>query len=317
VTPPVLRGIAAMLAAAGFFAGMDAFLKLFSVHYPPLQVSAMRGAASVPFVVLPLLISGRIREIRPVRWQMHLVRGLLAIIMLSTFIYSVRTLPLADAYAVFLVAPLLVTALSGPMLGERVDAKRWAAICGGLLGVIVLLRPSGAGLTMIGALAAFVAAVCYALSAISVRVLTRTDTTASMVFWFMILLTVCAGALALPGWVPFRQEHWPWLLAVGVLGALGQHFITEAFRLAPASTVAPFEYTALVYAVGIDWFVWRHAPNAMMFIGGGIIVACGLYLVYCERLAQENVANAGEGPAAGGSPGLRGLQRRRRRSEQH
>jgi drug/metabolite transporter (DMT)-like permease len=287
VTPPVLRGIAAMLAAAGFFAGMDAFLKLFSVHYPPLQVSAMRGAASVPFVLLPLLVSGRLREIRPVRWQIHLLRGVLAIAMLSTFIYSLRTLPLADAYAVFLAAPLLVTALSGPMLGERVDAKRWAAIVGGMVGVLVLLRPSGSGLTMLGALAAFAAALCYAFAAISVRVLTRTDTTASMVFWFMILLTVCAGALALPTWVPFRAEHWPWLLGVGILGALGQHFITEAFRLAPASTVAPFEYTALVYAIGIDWFVWRHAPNTLMFVGGGIIVACGLYLVHRERQTRR------------------------------
>ena len=278
-----LRGIAAMLAAVGFFAAMDAFLKLFSTEYPSLQVSAMRGAASIPFVVASLVVTGRLREVKPVRWRLHLGRGLLAIFMLTAFIYSLRTLSLADAYAVFLAAPLLVTALSVPILREHVDARRWVLVAIGMIGVIVLLKPSGSGLITLGALAAFVAAICYALAAISVRVLTRTDTTASMVFWFMLLLTVFAGALAAPDWVPLQREHWPWLAAVGIFGALGQHFVTEAFRHAPASTIAPFEYTALLWAVAIDWFVWQHAPNVRTFAGGGIIIACGLALILLER----------------------------------
>ena len=282
-----LRGIAAMLAAVGFFAAMDAFLKLFSTEYPPLQVAAMRGAASIPFVLGSLLVSGRLHQLKPVRWSLHLGRGLLAIVMLTGFVYSLKTLSLADAYAVFLAAPLLVTALSVPLLREHVDAKRWVLVAIGMLGVIVLLKPSGEGLITLGALAAFVAAICYALAAISVRVLTRTDTTASMVFWFVLLLTVFAGALAAPNWVPLQREHWPWLAAVGIFGALGQHFVTEAFRHAPASTIAPFEYTALLWGVAIDWFVWQHAPTLRMFAGGSIIVACGLVLILLERKRSE------------------------------
>ncbi len=278
-----LRGIAAMLAAVGFFAAMDAFLKLFSTEYPSLQVSAMRGAASIPFVVASLVLTGRLREVKPVRWSLHLGRGLLAIFMLTAFIYSLRTLSLADAYAVFLASPLLVTAFSVPILREHVDARRWVLVAIGMIGVIVLLKPSGSGLITLGALAAFLAAICYALAAISVRVLTRTDTTASMVFWFMLLLTVFAGALAAPDWVPVQRAHWPWLAAVGIFGALGQHFVTEAFRHAPASTIAPFEYTALLWAVAIDWFVWQHAPTLRTFAGGGIIIACGLALILLER----------------------------------
>lgn len=278
-----VRGIVAMLAAVGFFAAMDTFLKLFSTHYPALEVSALRGAASLPFVVLSLTLTGKLHTIKPVRWRLHLLRGVLAIAMLTTFVYSVRHLPLADAYSVFLAAPLLVTALSVPILGEHVDRRRWLAVGVGLVGVLILLRPSGQGLITLGALAAFVSAVCYALSAISVRVLTRTDTTASMVFWFMLMLTVFAGILAIPNWVPLQREHWPWLAAVGILGALGQHFITEAFRHAPASTVAPFEYTALLWAVGIDWLVWQHAPSARLFSGGATIIACGLFLIFLER----------------------------------
>jgi drug/metabolite transporter (DMT)-like permease len=279
------RGIAAMLAAVGFFAAMDAFLKLFSTHYPALQVSALRGAASIPFVLVSLAITGRLRSIKPVRWSLHLLRGVLAIVMLGTFIYSLRELPLADAYSVFLAAPLIVTALAMPVLGEHVDLRRWITIFVGLAGVVILLNPTGSALVSWGALAAFVSCICYALVAVSVRVLTRTDTTASMVFWFMLLLTVFAGALAAPDWVPLKREHWPWLAAVGLLGALGQHFITEAFRHAPASTVAPFEYTALIWGVAIDWFVWQHAPALRMFAGGAVIIGSGLFLIYLERRA--------------------------------
>ncbi len=278
-----LRGILAMLLAVGFFSGMDALLKLLSQSYPALQVSALRGAASIPFVLLPVLVTGRWRDLKPVRWRMHLLRGVLAIVMLTTFVYSVRLLPLADAYSVFLAAPLIVTALSVPLLGERVDVRRWIAISIGLSGTLALLNPNASNTVTLGALAAIISAICYALSALSVRVLTRTDTTVSMVFWFMLMLTVFGGVLAAPSWVPVERDHWPLLLGVGVLGAFGQHFITEAFRHAPASVVAPFEYTALLWAVAIDWFFWEHAPNKRMFVGGAIIIASGLYLIHRER----------------------------------
>jgi drug/metabolite transporter (DMT)-like permease len=272
-----------MLLAVGFFAGMDTFLKLLSQHYPALQVSTMRGAASIPFVLAPVLLRRRWRDLRPVNWKLHLARGVLAIVMLTTFVYSVRLLPLADAYSVFLAAPLIVTALAVPLLGERVDARRWLAIGIGLSGTLALLNPKAANLATLGAVAAIIAAVCYALSVLSVRLLTRTDTTVSMVFWFMLMLTVFGGLLAAPSWVAIAREHWPLLVAVGILGALGQHFVTEAFRHAPASVVAPFEYTALLWAVALDWIVWAHAPNTRMFIGGAIIIASGLYLIHRER----------------------------------
>lgn len=278
-----LRGILAMLLAVGFFSGMDALLKLLSQRYPAVQVSALRGAASIPFVLLPVLLTGRWRDLKPVRWRMHLLRGVLAIVMLSTFVYSIRLLPLADAYSVFLASPLMVTALSVPLLGERVDARRWIAIGVGLSGTLALLNPAASNMVTLGALAAVVSALCYSLSALSIRVLTRTDTTVSMVFWFMLMLAVFGGVLAAPSWVPVEREHWPLLVGVGVLGALGQHFVTEAFRHAPASVVAPFEYTALLWAVGIDWFFWHHAPNTRMFVGGAIIIASGLYLIQRER----------------------------------
>ena len=278
-----MRGIAAMLLAVALFAFMDAMMKHLVAHYPPMQVASMRGFASLPFVLLPIVLRGTYRRLVPVRWSLHLLRGVLGVIMLWTFVYSVRELSLADTYSIFLCAPLVVTALSVPLLGERVDSRRWMAIGVGLAGVLVMLRPSAGHWVTLGGLAALLSATCYSLSVISVRVLTRTDTTESMVFWVMLALALGAGALAVPSWEAVRIEHWPWLAGIGMIGAAGQHYITEAFRHAPASVVVPFEYTALLWGVALDLAVWGVLPGMLTLAGGGIVVAAGLYLVARER----------------------------------
>jgi drug/metabolite transporter (DMT)-like permease len=234
-----------------------------------------------------------------VRWGLHLGRGVLALIMLTGFIYAVSQLSLADAYAIFFVAPLFVTALSVPVLGEHVDWRRWAAISAGLCGVLWMLQPGATRLSLLGAVGALLAAAAYAGSAITARMLTRTDSTASMVFWFLVLLTVFAGLLALPDWVPLQREHWLWLALLGLLGAFGQHFITEAFRCAPASVVAPFEYTAMLWAVGLDWLFWSALPSSRVWTGGALVIVSGLYLIWRERVLHIELAAAIEAP---GSP---------------
>jgi drug/metabolite transporter (DMT)-like permease len=293
-----MRGIVAMLVAVAAFAAMDGLLKVLAGHYPPMQVGALRGASSLPFVILSVAAFGRWRDLRPVRIGLHLARGLLALIMLGGFVYAIKVLSLADAYSIFFVAPLLVTAMAVPLLGESVDWRRWVAIGVGLAGIVAMLRPSGSSLSTLGALGALLSALAYALSAISVRVLTRTDTTVSMVFWFLVLLTLFAGLIAAPGWVPVRRQDWIWIVALGVAGSFGQHFITEAFRHAPASVIAPFEYTALLWGVAIDWAFWNVLPGYRVFLGGGVIIVSGLYLIWRERQLHEELAATIESPAS-------------------
>jgi drug/metabolite transporter (DMT)-like permease len=293
-----LRGIAAMLAAVAAFAGMDTVLKVLAGHYPPMQVGALRGASSLPFVILSVAVFRRWHELRPVRVGLHLARGVLALVMLTGFVYAVKILSLADAYSIFFVAPLLVTAMAVPLLGEKVDWRRWAAIGVGLAGVLAMLRPSGSSLSTLGMIGALVSAVAYALSAISVRILTRTDTTVSMVFWFMVLLTLFAGLIAAPNWVPIRPSDWVWIATLGVTGSFGQHFITEAFRHAPASVIAPFEYTALLWGVAIDRIFWGVLPGSRVFVGGSVIIASGLYLILRERQLHKELAASIESPAS-------------------
>jgi drug/metabolite transporter (DMT)-like permease len=180
---------------------------------------------------------------------------------------------------------LLIAGLSVLLLRERIGWRRWTAIAVGLIGVMVILRPSASGIVSVGALAAFISAITYALSAIIVRMLAKTDTAISTIVWQMLLLTAIAGILSVSHWQPVQREHLVWLLGVGVFGALGQWLITTAFRTAPPSVVAPFEYTALLWGISIDWLLWGALPFSRVYIGGGIVIATGLYLIWRERLA--------------------------------
>ncbi|QWP79249.1 DMT family transporter [Lysobacter sp. K5869] len=276
-----------MLAAVLMFSLMDALLKLLSEHYPPFQVATLRGASSLPFVLTWAIASGGARSLLRVRWPLHVLRGALGIGMMASFVYGVNRLPLSTTYSVFFIAPLLITALSGPLLGEQVGPRRWVAIGIGLLGVLVLLRPTGEGMLSLAALAVLAAALGYAVTAITVRVLARTDSTQAMMVWLMVLMTLGAGALAWPGWVAVRGEHLWLILGLGVAGSLGQYAVTEAFRLGEASLIAPLEYTALIWGVILDLTLWGVLPDRVTWAGAAIIVASGLYLLRRERVHVE------------------------------
>ena len=278
-----LRAVLLMLGAVAAFSLMDGLLKFLAGRYPPLQVAVLRGATSLPFTVLPLLLTRRLRDLVPRSWPMHLLRATLYVVTLVAFIYAIRALSLANAYAVFLSAPLLVAALSAPLLKEHVSWSNWVAILLGLAGVLVMLRPSTSGMASLGALAAFVGACAYALNAIAVRVLTRTDTTVSVVFWTISLMTALAAVMAAPGWVPIQPAYWKLLVALGALAATAQYLFTEAFRSAPPAVVAPFEYTSLLWGIAIDRLVWQVLPSARVCLGGSIVIASGLYLIWRER----------------------------------
>jgi drug/metabolite transporter (DMT)-like permease len=281
-----MRGILAMLFAVALFSVMDAQLKLLAGHYGPMQVSFLRGATALPFVLLPILLRGRVARLRLVNVRLHLLRGALAVLMLGSFVYAVRESSLATTYSIFMCAPLLVAALSVPLLGERVARAQWAAIAAGLAGVLLMIAPRGGQWVSLGALAAVVAAATYSLAVVSLRLLARTETPESMVFWFTALLSVGAGLLAIPGWLPLQLDHWPLFVGIGVTGALGQHFLTDAFRNAPAAIVAPFEYTALLWGVALDLVVWRVLPGGVTLAGGAIVIGAGLYLMARERRSR-------------------------------
>lgn len=291
-----LRSIVAMLIAVGFFALMDAVLKTLSARYPVLQIAALRGLTALPLVLAYIAWRGAWHTVLRIRWPLHLLRGLLGIVMLSLFTLGVRTLPLSAAYTLFFIAPLLITALSVPVLKERVPAAHWWAIGAGFIGVLIALRPSGAdlqaGLATAGGLAVLGAALCYAVAAVTGRLASRSDSSEALILTMMLAMSLGAGALALPQWVPIARADLPLLIALAVTGFCGQLAITEAFRHGQASIVAPFEYSALAWGLGLDWLIWHTLPSPHTWLGAAIVIGSGLYLIRREKRITEAHANA-------------------------
>ena len=141
-----LKSISAMLVAVGFFAVMDAVLKVLSTRYPALQVAALRGWVALPLIALWIQSRGTWHTVWRIRWPLHLLRGVLAIGMLAFFTTGLKELPIATAYTLFFIAPILITLLSAPVLGERVPSAHWWAVAGGMAGVLVALRPGVDGI---------------------------------------------------------------------------------------------------------------------------------------------------------------------------
>jgi drug/metabolite transporter (DMT)-like permease len=278
------RGIAAMLAAVAVFAVMDASMKQLTRSYPPFEVACLRGATAIPIVLLSVPWLGRWRDLVPRRWGQHLLRGVVSIATLTLFIYAVHALPLAEAYALFLCAPLLITALSVPLLKERVDWHGWLAIGIGLLGVITMLRPSPTHLVTLGAAAGLGSALCYALGVILIRKLSHTESTLCIAFSYVVAVSVGTGAIAVPDWVPVQAAHWRWIATLGLTGGVAQILIIEAFRRGSVSVIAPFEYTALVWGMILDWVLWSTAPSLRTLVGGAIVTATGLYVILREHV---------------------------------
>ncbi len=272
-----------MLGAVAAFSMMDVTMKHLVATYPPMQVTFLRGIASLPLLIAAVGLFGSWRNLVPNRWGLHLLRGVLSVMTLWTFVFAVRDLSLADAYTIFMSAPLLITALSMPLLGEHVGPRRWLAVLVGLCGVVLVLKPSGAQWITLGGFAALASALGYALNALTIRILSRTDSGAATVVWAITVMTLISGVASIEGWVPLEAQDWPWIIGLGIAGALGQYFITEAFRRAPPPVVAPLEYTALAWGMLFDWVIWMTAPSARMLAGAGVIIASGLYVFHRER----------------------------------
>ena len=216
-----------MLIAVAILSVLDVLLKMLSAHYPAMEVAALRGAASVPFVLVTLMLQGRLRSIRARRWSLHIVRAALGVVMMASFVYALHGASLSNTYTLFMVAPLLVTAFAVPFLKERVTFDGWIAVSVGLLGAVCVLRPSGQGVTLIVATAALGSAFCYAVLYVLGRHMIKTESTESLLIWYLVLLALFCGALAWHSWQPILRSDWLLIVSSGIYIMLRAHRMAD------------------------------------------------------------------------------------------
>lgn len=302
----VFKGITLKLLSALLFALMQALVRLLGEVVPVGQLVFFRAAfAILPVVVIYAMRGELLSAVRTSRPLGHAGRGVLSVGgMFSNFSALVR-LPLADATAISFASPLITVALSALILKERVRIYRWSAVAIGFAGVIVMLVPQfepghyatiGAATAAIGSLFALTAAVCNAGTVIQTRRLTQSETTSSIVFYFS-LACAAAGAVTLPfAWHTPTASELLALISLGVLGGLAHIFLTESYRYAAASVVAPFDYTMMLWALLLGYWMFDELPAPLVYVGAAIVAGAGLFVIWRERQLGLRRRREMEGP---------------------
>lgn len=271
-----------MVGATMLFSVLWVIVKKLADHYSIWEVSFFRNVFALPPVVGMLLAGrGRWRALRVHRPLGHVWRGVIGVIAMVLGFTAYRLMPLADAVAISFMSPLLITAMAGPLLGERVGVFRWSVVVGGFVGVLVIVQP-GAGMLNAGALVAIGAAVAGSISAVTIRQLNRSDPSVAIVFYFTFFSTVMT-AVPLPWvWETPTSTEWAMAIVAGLFGGFGQYLMTQAYALAPAAVIGPFNYAGLLWAAAFGWLFWGDVPSWHVVIGASVVIASGLTLLYRE-----------------------------------
>lgn len=278
------RGILWMLLAIFLFVSMDATAKWLSQVYAVPQVVWARYVFHV--LVVCLLLNRRLpRLLQSRRLGLQLLRSLFLVGTTGCFFLALSLMPLADASAMMLVAPLVVTALSVPLLGEPVGLRRWSAVLVGFLGALLILRP-GAGVFGWAALLPLAAASIYALYQIATRLLAASDPPETTILYTGLVGALAASALVPWYWQAPDAAGWAGMALVGLLGGASQFALIKAFQSAPAAVVSPFGYSNMVWATLYGVALFGEFPDAATLAGACVLIASGLYVWYRERVRK-------------------------------
>jgi drug/metabolite transporter (DMT)-like permease len=303
------KAIGLKIASALLFAVMQALVRWLGDAVPLGQVVFFRAA----FAILPVIIIFAWRRellaaVMTNRPTGHLLRGLISVAGMFLNFAALARLPLVDATAISFAAPLITVAFAALFLGERVRIYRWSAVTVGFVGVLVMLWPhfdldrliiAGSATTAVGAVCALGSAFTNAGAVIQTRILTRTETTSSIVFYFSLICAV-GGLATLPlGWIVPSAAQLAALVALGVLGGLAHILLTESYRYASASVVAPFDYTTMLWAFLLGYALFGEVPTLYVLVGAVIVTGAGLFVLWRERQLGLKRVREAEGPPTG------------------
>jgi drug/metabolite transporter (DMT)-like permease len=272
-------GIAYVSAGIFFLTCSDALAKWVGQYYSPIQILFLRSLLALPVVVVVVMAIGGRRALYTAHGGIHLVRGAINVISASFFYLGLQALPLAETTAIAFSAPLFVTALSVWVLKEKVDRKRWLAVAAGFAGVLIIVQPGGSSFQM-AALYPLATAALYAIMMLTARAIGAAESAITTML-YIVLGQLVFSSIAMPiFWEPVTLSHFPFFAGIALCSTLGLSFITQGFRIGPASVVAPFDYTGLLWATLLGWWLWQETPGMQDALGAAFIVGSGLYIAW-------------------------------------
>ena len=301
-----IQGIVFLVIAVSILSVQDVIIRFLSGDYPVHEIVFFRAFVSLVPVAVIIYLEGGVAVLKTKRKGMQVVRGVFAFSAYTFFYLSIASLPLATAITIFFAAPLIVTALSVPVLKEHVGLHRWVAVLGGFAGVVLMTEPQGGTLSW-GSLFSLSAAFCYAGVILTTRLMGHTESSAGMSFYSILVyialstiigLTLGDGSYLVAGqgdldfllrpWVMPSLQDFGLIAACGLIFGIGFYLISRAYQAASAVVITPFEYVSLPWAVAWGYIFWQEIPTAMAVVGVSLIVGAGIYIVRREARAQRH-----------------------------
>jgi drug/metabolite transporter (DMT)-like permease len=278
-----VKGIAAMIAGVAFLIMSDAVSKYLVQTHPFGQVTCLRQAACLLFV-LPFVLRGAgLSALRPNRVLLQIVRGLVFIVSSMFIIWSLSLLPLPTVTAITFAGPIMIALLSAPMLGERVNPTLWSATLLGFVGMLVIIRP-GTDAFSWALLVPVAAALASSIRDMLGRILSRTDSSIAILFWSSVVLVLGTAITAPFGWVAVSATELGLYLLAGAVNFCAHFLMIESYRLARAAIVAPFKYTSLIWSAVLGYLIWGDLPGAWVWAGSAILVVSGLWIARTQKV---------------------------------
>jgi drug/metabolite transporter (DMT)-like permease len=285
-----LQGIALICTAACLFSVMDGMVKWLSTGYTPYQILFFRGLFGLIPAYYIIRRGGGMKSLKTKQPEIHFIRCFIAMVGSMGFCLGARTLPMANLYAIEFMSPLMMVLLCIFLLKEKVEIHRIIAALVGFLGILIVVRP-GFDAFQIGSLYAIGGRMCFSVASILIKRLSTTDTKNAVAVYYL-LMCIVFNAFILPFvWVTPTYFELCLLIGIGVIGGIAHICLTFAFYVAPVAVVAPFEYTALLWATLTGFIVWGEIPDKYVMIGSAIVSVAGLYVVHRERLAAKQLKN--------------------------
>jgi drug/metabolite transporter (DMT)-like permease len=305
-----LWAVGCLVVGIGIFSLQDVIIKLMSANYPVHQAMLIRSVVAMPLLILITAVEGNLVRLLSPHWLLLAGRGVIHLLSYTTYYLGLAALPLATSVALFFTAPLFITLLAAVALKENVGPKRWTAVIVGFIGVLVVVQPGSEVFDWV-ALLPVCSGLTYGAAQVLARRIGRSESAAVMASYSNLVFLFGATAMAalfatggfpegshaslaflLRGWTTPSAKDLLLMMSCGVIAAVALTLLTEAYRSAPANTVAPFEYSALGWGVLFGWLAWEQYPGVREWLGILTIIGAGIYVLYHDSIGLPEARRA-------------------------